>query len=401
MNDLTSTSLSLDGSVSLHVDNSTVLISQESLYTGTLNNVSDYISDRFSSNCLNKFNQILSAINDENVNQNLKYDIMRGLNSILAEISQNREESNISDYLDYLLTRALNHVDHVIKEYDNDIKDCNDLLFTVGLEMTYHIPEDTSFCLDLTVTKYFSNILTDTHRIYIDQGLLEICTTPKKNRKDLFEEYEKIDTLLKEHGFKPYIKNKGGGGLHINIGINKSHSKSGLLYFNLVNLISNYPELNWVFNEPSDNKTANNLQLSYLYITNYNMLYHKSDIELLDITTMNTSKTYSMVLNKDYIELRFFEMSRDLNEFKDYLDLVEGLYSISNTLAKENVKCPLIRHKHMYLNDSLYFFEKEYTAEEDFYNLLSVLKLNKNRYKKYIKRNLNVRIEKYGKTYLC
>ena len=112
-------------------------------------------------------------------------------------------------------------------------------------------------------------------------------------------------------------------------------------------------------------------------------------------------KTYAISCKDKYhFELRCFEMPRTKAEMKDFLDFVNHLFKFCHDMALEGIIIPLLHHPISIFDGNIIYEEKEITAVKDFNMLLKTINLNPNRFKKYVRRNFNVRRDHYGKAYL-
>lgn len=355
----------------------------------------------------------------EKVNNSVDNDIINlavsTLRSNINEINNNLKfRNNILSYLDYLQKE--------ISSYNKDEKNIelnkhlekSDIICPIGLEYTYHCPEEkTMFKITGIDSPTIDNLISvlkitlrekikkEESRIYNDQGLVEICSPVHKTKKDLINWFEDIDEFCKGFKMKPKNSKKGGGGLHFNLSYNKDLKNWKLTYINFFMFIINYPELNWIFNEPSDNNTANGMQKDNNLLKCVKELESNGVEKAFEMYSNIGSKSSAISCkNKYHFELRIFEMVRSKDELIDFLNFVNSLLKLSNDLAIKDIKIPLFQHPISMLDGKIIYHEKEKTAVKDFNKLLKILKLDPKRYNKYVKRNFYVRKKQYGKKYL-
>lgn len=359
-------------------------------------------------------------------NNSTSYDIARNVRHALDDnIERMQEDDSIREdmlsYFNYLiehLTECKESAgsDKLNEEINKPLLE-SDLITPIGFEYTYHGPQDIKFLKKITCkNKPDINHLIDIlkirlrhhlkhkkSRIYNDAGLIEICSPVHKTKKELFNWYNEINSVCSEFQMKPHIKNKGGGGLHINVSYNKELEKWRETYINLFIMFANYPEINWILNEPSDNKTANSLQRNHGFIDAVIEL-QKKDFDIDQVWKYflrSGGKSYAISCKTEYhFEIRTFEMIRDKSELNDYVDFINQLLIFCNNAAKEGIMIPLLEHPISIMNNNIIYHEKEDTAVKDFNRLLTVIGLDPKRYKKYVLRNFYVRRKHYGKTYL-
>lgn len=256
-------------------------------------------------------------------------------------------------------------------------------------------------------------------RVYKDCGdVIEVCTPIHKSRKSMEDWFKKTDSIARSVGLSPWKRKMGGGGMHINISYNKSLKNWKLAYLNFFIMIANHPEINWIFNEPSDNHTANSIVMDSTFTDMIESL-KKSEPDALEIWDRCHSlgtKGFAINMKDEYhFEIRTFEMPRSSTELKDMVDFVNELLKFCANLASQGKMIPFdVEVPEFYMDEALergylkhgsddmifYFAGLMKTGTFHFNRLLKTIGLEPKRYEKYIRRNFYTRRKVYGKKYM-
>lgn len=266
--------------------------------------------------------------------------------------------------------------------------------------------------------------------VYDDCGpVIEITSPVHKNMNSLKRFYAAASDSAKKKRLPAYSKARGGGGAHINVSIPRVSSGMDFTYTFLHNLmvdIGNRPYLNWIFNEATDNHTANCMwacnQFRNVYYKNVGVrsphkdfaVFARREPESLVVNGLAdpysfdvTRKNFAVRIDAFRVELRIFDMFRNELDLVDSIKFVEAymeyIFFISTfglLVKDERIKLdttPLDRFYSITKIKDLSFFKD--TAENDFYSLLELIGLDRVRYSKFCRRNLDARI-KLGNNYL-
>jgi hypothetical protein len=378
------------------------------------------------------YNTLLDSFGDDAISYEVSRHLRDALSSHNGGVGNDEIRSTLLSYFEYLIgcirnpsptlrlrkRHSLNHDERIEK---NRLTTESDLIAPIGLEYTYHVPSDKTFfrkitchidpsvndAIGLLKVKLRDNFKEKPARIYNDSGLIEICSPVHKTSKDLYSWFDDIDETCKNYKMMPHHRKKGSGGLHMNISYNKDLDKWRETYINFFIMIANYPEINWILNEPSDNRTANSLQRCGTFVR---AMYHIHAMEKKEEYNIEKvwkffegtgGKSYA-ISGKDayHFELRCFEMPRTKQEMQDFLDFADRLLKFCHKIATEDIIIPLLNHPISIFDGSIIYDEKEKTAVKDFNRLLKTIGLDPDRYRKYVKRNFKVRRDHYGKAYL-
>lgn len=239
-------------------------------------------------------------------------------------------------------------------------------------------------------------------KAYADNGVVEVCSPVHRDWRSMRDWYR---WMLHQLGSSVTVTNKkkGSGGGHINCAIPK-RMKEKFMY-NLLVDIGNRPYLNWIFNDPSDNHTANcmwdskDMQRIYDHVSKNKEKWESNDQEFLrvlsELITLTNSRGYAIRVKSEYhFEFRCFDAIRNERDLEDVVVFVsEYMRSIySMTVAG-----------HMFdtvggTTDDLPNFAA--TARADFNGLLRRIGLEPENYRRFVDRNFEVRRKVYGKNNL-
>ena len=268
--------------------------------------------------------------------------------------------------------------------------------------------------------------------VYDDCGpCVEITSPVHKSMRSLKNFYTEATQAARKYKMKPHSLTRGSGGAHINVSIphKKDLSFTYAFLHNLMVDLGNRPYLNWIFNDWSDNHTANCMWASspFRKLYDYNM---QSEVPIDTQRTPESiflhpgkpkhvknlgdpvsygvdNKQYGMRCNRFSFELRIFDMFRDKKDLVDVLDFVEAYLEYINFvthfgLLKRDERFEFVSVKinlmmSMTRIKDLSFFAS--SAETEFNQLLGDIGLDQTRYSRFCRRNLDERI-KNGKDYL-
>lgn len=283
------------------------------------------------------------------------------------------------------------------------------LSLPVGLEYTFHFP--TKIQEDEDKQEIFCEIVkdkltqTDESTVYVDCGVLEIASPVHKTWKETKKYYSKIQKLSKKMSFRPTNRNKGGGGCHLNFSVPKTADKKIDIkhMLNLISDLGNRPYINWIFNEPSDNKTAKSFN-------HFSKTIHKNVMKKLKMKAHINSSDWAWtelesefedrglairIKDEDHFEFRCIDMVRNQRDLKDVLQFFSKYVSYT-----KNKK----RFKHVEIKFNREEEHYEITRLEcvrEFKKMLKKLNLNYKDYRRFVERNLYKRYkEPYGKYFL-
>ena len=257
------------------------------------------------------------------------------------------------------------------------------------------------------------------YRVYNDSSCVEVCSPVHRSFSSMYEWFGKMHETMLFLKMRTWIRSGGGGGLHVNISYNKELPNWKLAYANFFMVIANHPEINWMFNEPSDNHTARCLAGDHRFIRVVDEMrkngWQWSD-EAWPSLEVCGGKGYAInAKDEHHFELRTFRMVRDISELRDLVDFVNALLVACAEVASWGVFVPFdlelpskycseAEDRGYVMPDDEYltvYDERMWSAESDFNQLLSWIGLDRNRYKKYARRNYRTRLAApYGKKYM-
>lgn len=254
-----------------------------------------------------------------------------------------------------------------------------------------------------------------------DNDAIEITTPIHKTEKDLLKYYSIVCRLAKKYKLRFYSPIECNGGCHIHLSLPKmKFSDLGIFLRNLYIDSTTRPYLNWIFNEPEDNISANSFAAApneegtdRIHEEGINWIAELNKKEFFnpgDVSKLTFEKRYTVRYSQEYntIEFRFFDMPR--NRFELNLNVTFALsyfrYILKKSKERKRVSLGftnffmsgnLLQKGERFLNEKR---NKEVVLQE-FYSLLRDIGLEKQtkKYDVYLKRNLNTRLS-YGKEYL-
>lgn len=266
-----------------------------------------------------------------------------------------------------------------------------------------------------------------------DECGCEVPTRIITEKSNIIKYYKDFIYFVKKSGLTTNIKNSvcGLGGCHIHIDVRFMDNifKANFLR-NLGIFMTNYPQLNWAFNDCNDNINANSLLTnqqvnigidnikSSCYdlessfenfcdrvSTNSSLYKFKNNLNPLNAFLSNPlkiglRKKFSLRYCNltDSVELRIFDMPDNLVRYILHYDVAMAIYNYCFDITKENKIISL-----KYKNSSEYFYMNISDAICQFNECMSILKINKRR-TKYLTDNIIIRLKwnkksKYGFTH--
>jgi len=156
-----------------------------------------------------------------------------------------------------------------------------------------------------------------------------------KDLKEYSKNYLDIQKLmlnkhLKESSNYKTIENEGGGHIHLSTDILERKTDFDRFLKNMYIFSINYPELNWIFNNPFDKDNANSL-------LNSEYEFHQT---FLDPESNDIDKTYPIIYRQAYetIEFRFFMMHRSLEESLLHIRIAVSIYNYLFNIEQKSKK---------------------------------------------------------------
>jgi hypothetical protein len=239
-------------------------------------------------------------------------------------------------------------------------------------------------------------------RTHLDNGSIEINSPVFDNSDAALKFFDKIDAVRDKLGLKFWDENEMNGGLHVHINLVGNSIPEKLRFLNFMyKFITNAPFLNWVFNDPNDDINAMSFLSGSKWTDSIKFLKKIDGKKFMDLNALDdldSIKEFAVRYDKEYetVELRFFDMVKDRNEFyliMDFVDrLTEGIHKASCDWSLRDYKINFDAVKQFRVSpieDSI----------DEFNLLLTKLSLNPKDYKVFIDRNLRPRFD-FGKKYL-
>lgn len=256
-------------------------------------------------------------------------------------------------------------------------------------------------------------------RVYKDLGdVVEVCSPVIKHRGRMVEWFAQAHSVCRSVGLRATSRKNATGGLHFNISIDRKMYNWRTAYANLMTMFANHPEINWVFNDPSDNGSASCLALDENYVLGYKEMldsgYRVTDEAWEHLSVCGGKSSAINVKDGYHMEIRTFQMARNPDEFRDFLDFVNAMVLFCEWTARHDLVVPMeivpdhvspeTERRGFYMpSDRVIqcFSSRMYSGEASFTRLLVCLGLDPARYRKYVRRNYHVRRKApYGIEYL-
>jgi hypothetical protein len=238
----------------------------------------------------------------------------------------------------------------------------------------------------------------------------EIATPIVKKQQDVTRYYQELMMMVKKHNLTVNLEDAecGLGGCHIHMSLGQ-FDEIGKHFFikNIAIFLTNYPELNWGFNDPNDNENANSLLMPvsnlidtvdignhgirYKYIKGedgreiqkvtyrpggklYKFRKDNNIFRLMMANPLEASlvKQYSFRYNRGYntLEFRLFDMPNTLKRHLLHHEVAISIFNLCAEFAKRQDTMELTR------TDFIYNLE---SSKEKFLECMKTLGIHKNR----------------------
>lgn len=269
-----------------------------------------------------------------------------------------------------------------------------------------------SISIRYRVGKKFTPFKWIRQRFHSDSCGAEIATPIIKKQQDVVRYYEELMSMVKQQNLTVDFEEAacGLGGCHIHMSLSQfDEIEKHFFLKNIAIFFTNYPELNWGFNDPNDNENANSLLMPVKFIGQTvevggwgsSHRYVKVDLEkeervekityrtesklykfrkdnnifrLMMANPLEASlvKQYSFRYNKNYntLEFRLFDMPSTLKRHLLHHEVAVAIYTICADLAKRQDTMELIRTEFDYNLDR---------SKERFMECMKTLSIKKNR----------------------
>jgi len=195
--------------------------------------------------------------------------------------------------------------------------------------------------------------------------------------------YKDLLKLFKEVGFKPSscyknIENEGGGHIHLSQDrlFEQSEKFQNLFRYNMIVFCANFPELNYLMNNPHDNYNANRFLVNRkVYNRNFKTgraFYSKPRISALKQLKFGclygfNNKCFPIIFRQNTIEFRLFIMPRTLNELKFHFNIAFSIYEMIWNTTLNNKRIINLKRKVTTFKESCKFSKE----------MFKLIKLNK------------------------
>jgi hypothetical protein len=166
---------------------------------------------------------------------------------------------------------------------------------------------------------------------------------------------------------------------------------------------ANRPYIGWIFNEPSDNHTANCLWNDYNMTKLHDDWNEESDN--VHLITAFDDRGYSIrIKDEHHFEFRCFDMVRNVRDLKDHFKFVSAYmaYIEKETLYGKKIAPQKLKKcvKQNYWKKVEYYNYNKKKVLQEFQQLLTLIGLDYKDYRRFVERNFLVRYNTYGKTHL-
>ena len=233
------------------------------------------------------------------------------------------------------------------------------------------------------------------HKCYIDNHVVEITSEPIKSWTAFINWNKEIRKLAKQVNLTPEVDWVGGGMGHHHI----DYQEPAVLD-NLFRIVAARPYLAWIFVHPSDKINAISLASWFVDIKSKHSWFEKSPLYFSPssfnyIYPEGKGQVISVRDNYHYktIEWRGFDAAVDMKMQVEHTAFLQALVKYAQDTATTKKRTGLFKSVKVakkLLNDYATDFDK---CAEDFYKLIKVLGLPKERYERYVETNLKFRIE--------
>lgn len=302
--------------------------------------------------------------------------------------------------------RRLNEV--VIPTFDDGSDDDYDDWYANQIRLVEEVRVEIKKMLDASKKKHHKD------RVYMDAGpALEIGSPIHRTWKDMQWFYRQMSKHVNPRKFKPSDIKKGGGGGHITVSIPPGDELfKAEFMLNMSIDAANRPYLNWVFNDPSDNHTASCHWSDVGFNRMYRMSVESGDgtLEWKEVAGAIDFRGHAIrKKNESCFEFRIFDMVRNERDLKDHIKFVDAYLRWIHRVTKaglamrKDVRINNARGKtkNKWCSDQLQFEGVFRDVKKEFKDFLQELGLDYRDYRRFVERNLEVRMCKpYGKKYL-
>lgn len=300
------------------------------------------------------------------------------------------------------LNDIVTHIDDSIKNSPLNWIPAKEKLFTtIGIEYTFLKRKKVKLSEDEIVKKIVD--LSDKRqpwnkKVHQDgSNVIEFASPAHKTWEDLLNTYRVTTATAKKVGLVTKRHDEGSGGGHIHLGIPRHwHTNFRLKFLKTLYLdLSSRPYLNWIFNEPIDDKNASSFLTSKEGIKFIKKLDYKTYISLNDIDDIG-GKSFGVRYDGDYdtVEFRIFDMVESEQMLEEYIEFVNAYFRYIYNLSRNHFYSIEYGISYYNLNNTTFdkYKEKKVVVSE-FNKLLKEFGLNPNKYKKYITKNYDTRIK--------
>lgn len=191
----------------------------------------------------------------------------------------------------------------------------------------------------------------------------EVSTPVIENIDDVTKYYRSFKSFTRKFGFTTDINKAmcGLGGCHIHLDLSwiKETKLKEKLLRNITIFVTNYPQLNWAFNDVNDNTNANSLLIKNAYgdlsdVTD--IMCDNSEVKrffkdrypfrafIKKPLHIDLYKCFAIRYNDSYdtVEFRIFDMPNDLERHLLHYDVAMGIYNYCLKLAQANKQIPIL-----------------------------------------------------------
>jgi hypothetical protein len=267
-------------------------------------------------------------------------------------------------------------------------------------------------------------------RVHTDDGAVETPTPPLFSWKQVERWWTKALRLTQQVNLVPWKPRDMSGGAHHHMSLFKVRDQNIIPAFawNLIALVYEHPELNWIFNDPYDKKTANWVGLRfnahkidpregaqaaairaalrnsipYPRVTRDMFEAAKPD-EWLDgkdyairFDIFKGARTDDFLPAYDTVEFRFYDMPRCVKDLKLQVDFSQALFDHVRSVSRRldsHIRARLTYEKFRQLSKDTSAIVK------NFETLVESIGLDPYAYRKFYSRNLYPRL-RLGKEYM-
>lgn len=300
------------------------------------------------------------------------------------------------------LAEIVKHVDNSLKEGPLGWIPAKEKFFTtIGIEYTFLKRKQSKVTEDEIVKKIIK--LSDKRQkwnknVHQDgRNVIEFASPVHHDWEDLLKTYRKTVAIAKKVSLVTKRHDEGSGGGHIHMGIPKHwNTKFRLKFLKILYLdLSSRPYINWIFNEPIDDKNASSLLTQREGVRFASHLSKSSFINLNKLDNFS-GKSYCVRYDEEYdtVEFRGFDMVESEQMLEEYIEFINAYFRYIYNVAKNNFYSTDFGVSYYNINKTSLdrYRDKKFVVSE-FGRLLKELGLNPVKYRKYISKNYDVRIK--------